>query len=174
MRDQLFPTNDLLFRSPITDLVWIATVFPLLRKRQLHTLLPLPNDKLCQAPRFWVPRDQLQPGSLSLSLAGAARGETLGTRLFIFFVKTNLLSKISERNLTSNLIIFTKLRLILGLSSFNVDAINEGKNNMVTLQVNCPPSAFSSYDRFSNRKHNRTATESGRSFHMKNIFLKKL
>ena len=36
----------------------------LLRKRQLHTLRPLPNDKFCQAPRFLVPRDQRQPGSL--------------------------------------------------------------------------------------------------------------
>ena len=36
-----------------------------LRKRQLKTLLPLPNDKFCKSIRFSVPYDHPHPGSFS-------------------------------------------------------------------------------------------------------------
>ena len=49
-----------------------------LRKRQLHTLFPLPNDKVCPAPRFWAPHDQLQPVGVFYEVA------VLLARFFVF------------------------------------------------------------------------------------------
>ena len=42
----------------------ILVIILILRKQQLLIKLLLPNNKFCQACRFWVSHDQRQPGSI--------------------------------------------------------------------------------------------------------------
>ena len=56
----------------------ILLIILMLRKEQLLILLLLPNNKFCQAGRFWVSHDQRQPGSI----LEEGRERTLGTRVF--------------------------------------------------------------------------------------------